>query len=1393
MRQAALENLRRNHDFLADWEEKGRIEHSKNQTRKREVERAELRFELAVQEKRERKSRSGNTLAAHDVVSGIDEFEKTLARLGADSKPASGGEDGDVPVIAPQTDESPMVHLQTLKTMLPHPKAMEEEARLYLRKVSEKKAEEVYARKERERRRRKAMLEQQSTQATMDDKRREELLAEKLLRQSAQERRLGARLAQTRMHKEVIKENRLIRERQYAAQRQRDYEDVLARDAEIGIQKRIESQHAIEVERERRKELEAKRQAEKAALRYSLCTDVTRELVDLALHVAEQRMLSDAPVPAKEWREWKTLFVRGDRILPEGQGWGEAVQDDQTDTDESTMALDEQALSDYLQRCGEWAEGSGDPEGANAILGMILQTIENIVNPPVAKELPPKLPQSHMKVVLVGLPFAGKSVQAAKLCEKYGLTMLEPVQLLQKVMEQPPFEQQNEEAGLPTLHEEFNKLKHAAAAALQAGAEVSDEILAGLIALEIRMLSFDQVYDEQESCWTLQAKAADDSTGWVLENFPTTAAQAELLETQLSGIDAAVVAGPPAETGPKALIAPAPPPPPPPLLLSAVDTVIRFDISDEVATQRAAARRVDPETGTVYHMLNNPPPGDEALKERLQVVQDPSYDEAQLLHRFQAYNDEGAALEAWFEPFGTLRALDASMSEDQVEAEIETTLQEVVDSKHAAGLADAAAEAAAGDQDSGAEPAEPEAAAVEPEPEPEGEVEVEGEAEEGAVDAEASPEPEPEEEVLQTTDPRDLTPELASIFHGQWARIEEQFAKRIRRAFRAIRSERTVSVQRAAQVKKDFLAFVRRPDDKTSLVESWQMQFNSLDMEMRMDAETKQELHLRATELRDQLWDLCDSRKLQADNEIEAVKGDLWVRDHATIVQDFCCAVLQAETDRYSRTRAIISDYYVERGGDDPVIAEMADRVAEVAGAAAFAEPEEEEDPKAKSSKAKSSKAKSSKATASSGGNSASTNADEEEEAVVVSEEICPAVLAAVNLAKTLIPLDVATPETELADDAEVPSEPQKLNPFAAEMKEAMQCEDNIFAGRIHRLLDRARGWVRDLKDLEQNTLARLDGWLGDRFSAEVGSVKSLHSYIQDVIETGQQLHYRLELLSEDLIVDEESLIVALPEPPRPPTPVEAAQTEVFTIDQLEVLSAQVKQLADASVVASVQELSVLLARLAASPENVPASWALATAETLQSALFPNGGSVDTRGILASFGLATLSNAAVADILNLKKSLVLLDEDKDGKVTSSEFGAAQFWFGDSDGSFPKADRMKDYFFKALSEDGLLAIDDAMLFLCFDKDSGMAIRKAFTVYGCDDETAAISCEDLYKIFHHGQITAAVASPFAKSEDKYSAAILKAAMGGKEKLSFDDFADGEGGALVAGSAHFETRAL
>ena len=40
-----------------------------------------------------------------------------------------------------------------------------------------------------------------------------------------------------------------------------------------------------------------------------------------------------------------------------------------------------------------------------------------------------------------------------------------------------------------------------------------------------------------------------------------------------------------------------PPAPARPPLISAVDVVLRFDIADEAVTERAAGRRVDPETG----------------------------------------------------------------------------------------------------------------------------------------------------------------------------------------------------------------------------------------------------------------------------------------------------------------------------------------------------------------------------------------------------------------------------------------------------------------------------------------------------------------------------------------------------------------------------------------------------------------------------------------------------------------------------------------------------------------------------------------------------------------------------------------------------------------------------
>lgn len=56
-------------------------------------------------------------------------------------------------------------------------------------------------------------------------------MVNRLMRQSQQERRIAVQLLQARHEKEVIRNNRILREQQYEARRLRDFEDALNREA----------------------------------------------------------------------------------------------------------------------------------------------------------------------------------------------------------------------------------------------------------------------------------------------------------------------------------------------------------------------------------------------------------------------------------------------------------------------------------------------------------------------------------------------------------------------------------------------------------------------------------------------------------------------------------------------------------------------------------------------------------------------------------------------------------------------------------------------------------------------------------------------------------------------------------------------------------------------------------------------------------------------------------------------------------------------------------------------------------------------------------------------------------------------------------------------------------
>ena len=178
--------LAENRAYLQDWEREGKINHAKNQATAKERERRDLRLELAMREKARRTRALDSDTAAQDMASGIDTFEDSLRRI----------QDAvDVPVdealLSKTATESPHEFLQSLAGRVPRSLEMQKESEQYMTKVKERRIEDTLARKERDRRRRRVLVEQMRTHKDMVAKKREESIKEKLLRQSAEEERIG--------------------------------------------------------------------------------------------------------------------------------------------------------------------------------------------------------------------------------------------------------------------------------------------------------------------------------------------------------------------------------------------------------------------------------------------------------------------------------------------------------------------------------------------------------------------------------------------------------------------------------------------------------------------------------------------------------------------------------------------------------------------------------------------------------------------------------------------------------------------------------------------------------------------------------------------------------------------------------------------------------------------------------------------------------------------------------------------------------------------------------------------------------------------------------------------------------------------------------------------------
>ncbi|XP_071281661.1 sperm flagellar protein 2 isoform X1 [Agelaius tricolor] len=355
---------------------------------------------------------------AEDVYKEIEKFEKSM--IGNVSALHGCVTDSDMQELL-QTQKSQEASLETIpetRTELLNIYSDDE----YLRKIQKRVQEDTFAREQRAKRRRKMLVDQLAIHEIQEKVYREEQLIYRLMKQSQHERRIAAQLMHVRHEKEVIRQNRIFREKQYEERRQKEFLEALDREVALAKQETIDNEEQITRERKYHEKIAAERAQARYKKHYSMCWEMIDQIIDISTKVGEYRQLTNNRVPLKLMLDWKELFLKGKPIYEQAsiQPLSDEPSPEQLVELNKISLLDEKDYGEYKHMTGEWSPTEENSENKpplnNNILGHVLRRLMEMFYPPKPKSSR-EFPSFPIKGCVLGKMFSGKTT-CAKFVEK---------------------------------------------------------------------------------------------------------------------------------------------------------------------------------------------------------------------------------------------------------------------------------------------------------------------------------------------------------------------------------------------------------------------------------------------------------------------------------------------------------------------------------------------------------------------------------------------------------------------------------------------------------------------------------------------------------------------------------------------------------------------------------------------------------------------------------------------------------------------------------------------------------------------------------------------------------------------------------------------------------------
>ena len=208
-----------------------------------------------------------------------------------------------------------------------------------------------------------------------------------------------------------------------------------------------------------------------------------------------------------------------------------------------------------------------------------------------------------MKIVMLGAPGAGKGTQAKMIAAKYGIPHVSTGDIFRA----------NIKNG--------TELGKEAKSYMDKGALVPDELTVHIL--------LDRV--AQDDC----------AKGYVLDGFPRTIPQAEVLDAELTKLN------------------------------DKIDFAINVDVPDENIVRRMSGRRSCPSCGATYHIVHIPPKQEGVCdKCGAALVQRDDDKEETVKNRLKVYHEQTQPLIDFYEKKGVLKNVDGTVDSEEVFAAI---------------------------------------------------------------------------------------------------------------------------------------------------------------------------------------------------------------------------------------------------------------------------------------------------------------------------------------------------------------------------------------------------------------------------------------------------------------------------------------------------------------------------------------------------------------------------------------------------------------------------------------------------------------------------------------------------------------------------------------------------